>query len=72
MNKALITGITRQDGLYLVELLLDNWYEVHGLIRHSRTFSTYHIDHIYKDPHNLAETHLHLHRQIYRDIGFGL
>ena len=51
MTKALITGITGQDGSYLAELLLAKGYEVHGLIRRSSTFSTSRIDHIYVDPH---------------------
>jgi GDPmannose 4,6-dehydratase len=51
MKKALITGITGQDGSYLAELLLSKGYEVHGLIRRSSSFNTARIDHIYKDPH---------------------
>ncbi|MCH5645470.1 GDP-mannose 4,6-dehydratase [Gordonia sp. ABSL49_1] len=51
MKKALITGITGQDGSYLAELLLSKGYEVHGLIRRSSTFNTSRIDHLYKDPH---------------------
>ncbi|QTA38486.1 GDP-mannose 4,6-dehydratase [Thermosipho ferrireducens] len=51
MKKALITGITGQDGSYLAELLLEKGYEVHGLIRRSSTFNTRRIDHLYKDPH---------------------
>ena len=50
-RKALITGITGQDGSYLAELLLSKGYEVHGLIRRSSTFSTSRIDHLYVDPH---------------------
>lgn len=50
-KKALITGITGQDGSYLAELLLSKGYEVHGLIRRSSTFNTDRIDHIYQDPH---------------------
>jgi GDPmannose 4,6-dehydratase len=50
-KKALITGITGQDGSYLSELLLSKDYEVHGLIRRSSTFNTDRIDHIYQDPH---------------------
>lgn len=49
--KALITGITGQDGSYLAELLLDKGYEVHGLIRRASTFNTQRIEHIYRDPH---------------------
>jgi GDPmannose 4,6-dehydratase len=51
-KKALITGITGQDGSYLAELLLSKGYEVHGLIRRSSTFNTERIDHIYIDPHD--------------------
>ena len=50
-KKALITGITGQDGSYLAELLLAKGYEVHGLIRRSSSFSTGRIDHLYHDPH---------------------
>ena len=50
-KKALITGITGQDGSYLAEFLISRGYEVHGLIRRSSTFNTYRIDHIYVDPH---------------------
>jgi len=51
MKKALITGITGQDGSYLTELLIDKGYEVHGIIRRSSSFNTGRIDHLYKDPH---------------------
>lgn len=51
-RKALITGITGQDGSYLAELLLDKGYEVHGIIRRASSFNTKRIDHIYQDPHN--------------------
>ena len=51
MKKALITGITGQDGSYLAELLLSKGYEVHGLIRRASTFNTERIDHLYQDPH---------------------
>lgn len=51
MKKALITGITGQDGAYLAELLLEKGYEVHGIIRRASTFNTGRIDHLYKDPH---------------------
>jgi len=50
-KKALITGITGQDGSYLTELLLDKGYEVHGIIRRASSFNTGRIDHLYKDPH---------------------
>jgi len=52
MTKALITGITGQDGSYLAELLLSKGYEVHGIIRRASTFNTARIDHIYVDPHD--------------------
>jgi len=52
MTKALITGITGQDGSYLAELLLYKGYEVHGLIRITSSFNTERIDHIYQDPHD--------------------
>lgn len=51
MKKALITGITGQDGSYLAELLLEKGYEVHGVIRRASTFNTSRIDHLYRDPH---------------------
>ncbi len=51
MKKALITGITGQDGSYLAELLLSKGYEVHGVIRRASTFNTARIDHLYRDPH---------------------
>src|SRR6478672_3058271 len=51
-KRALITGITGQDGSYLSELLLEKGYEVHGIIRRTSTFNTDRIDHIYVDPHN--------------------
>ncbi len=50
-KKALITGITGQDGSYLAEFLLSKGYTVHGLIRRSSAFNTDRIDHIYVDPH---------------------
>ena len=59
-RKALITGITGQDGSYLAELLLEKGYEVHGLIRRSSSFNTGRIDHLYRDPHE-AQTRLFLH-----------
>lgn len=60
MKKALITGITGQDGSYLAELLLQKGYEVHGVIRRASTFNTSRIDHLYNDPHVLG-TRLFLH-----------
>ena len=64
MKKALITGITGQDGSYLAELLLSKDYEVHGIIRRASTFNTRRIDHLYQDPH-VNDVHLFLH---YGDI----
>jgi GDPmannose 4,6-dehydratase len=66
-KRALITGITGQDGSYLAELLLDKGYEVHGLIRRSSTFNTSRIDHLYVDPHD-PEARLFLH---YGDLTDG-
>ncbi len=59
-KKAIITGITGQDGAYLTELLLDKGYEVHGLKRRSSLFNTSRIDHLYQDPHDRG-VHLKLH-----------
>ena len=69
-KKALITGITGQDGSYLVELLLSKGYEVHGIIRRSSSFNTQRIDHLYTDPHREG-TRMFLH---YGDLidGMGL
>jgi len=67
MPKALITGITGQDGSYLAEFLLGKGYEVYGLIRRSSTFNTDRIDHIYKDPH-APDVKLRL---IYGDLSDG-
>jgi GDPmannose 4,6-dehydratase len=64
MKKALITGITGQDGSYLAELLLAKGYEVHGIIRRASTFNTDRIDHLYQDPH-INDIRLFLH---YGDI----
>src|SRR5258705_10655143 len=60
MKKALITGITGQDGSYLAELLLDKGYEVHGIVRRSSSFNTRRIDHLYRDPH-LSDVRMMLH-----------
>jgi GDPmannose 4,6-dehydratase len=60
MKRALITGITGQDGSYLAELLLEKGYEVHGVVRRASTFNTERIDHIYRDPHERG-VRLHLH-----------
>ena len=65
MKRALITGITGQDGSYLAELLLSKGYEVHGIIRRSSSFNTSRIDHLYEDPHvNGVKLFLH-----YGDLG---
>ncbi|WP_066465517.1 GDP-mannose 4,6-dehydratase [Sanguibacter suarezii] len=66
-KRALITGITGQDGSYLAELLLSKGYEVHGLIRRASTFNTARIDHLYVDPHDPAAK-LFLH---YGDLSDG-
>ncbi|MEP6665642.1 MAG: GDP-mannose 4,6-dehydratase [Nocardioidaceae bacterium] len=66
-RRALITGITGQDGSYLAELLLSKGYEVHGLIRRSSTFNTSRIDHLYQDPHD-EDARLFLH---YGDLSDG-
>lgn len=67
MKRALITGITGQDGSYLAELLLAKGYEVHGIIRRSASFNTSRIDHIYQDPHERG-ARLKLH---YGDLADG-
>jgi GDPmannose 4,6-dehydratase len=67
VKKALVTGITGQDGSYLAELLLNKGYEVHGLIRRSSTLPTERIDHLYSDPHAKG-TRLFLH---YGDLADG-
>ncbi|NBX23631.1 MAG: GDP-mannose 4,6-dehydratase, partial [Microbacteriaceae bacterium] len=66
-QRALITGITGQDGSYLAELLLSKGYEVHGVIRRASTFNTARIDHLYNDPH-VSGTRLFLH---YGDLSDG-
>ncbi len=68
MKRALITGVTGQDGSYLSELLLNKGYEVHGVIRRSSSFNTARIDHLYKDPHE-ENNRFHLH---YGDITDGV
>jgi GDPmannose 4,6-dehydratase len=67
VKRALITGITGQDGSYLTELLLAKGYEVHGIIRRSSSFNTERIDHIYQDPHE-SNARLYLH---YGDLTDG-
>ena len=66
-RRALITGITGQDGSYLAELLLDKGYEVHGIVRRASTFGTDRIDHLYVDPHD-PDARLFLH---YGDLNDG-
>jgi GDPmannose 4,6-dehydratase len=66
MKRALVTGITGQDGSYLTELLLNKGYEVYGLIRRSSSFNTSRIDHLYQDPHNQPKLRL-----IYGDLTDG-
>jgi GDPmannose 4,6-dehydratase len=66
-KRALITGITGQDGSYLSELLLAKGYEVHGIVRRASTFNTERIEHLYRDPHDKG-TRLFLH---YGDVGDG-
>jgi GDPmannose 4,6-dehydratase len=67
MTRALITGITGQDGSYLSELLLAKGYEVHGIVRRASTFNTERLDHLYRDPHD-AGTRFFLH---YGDVSDG-
>lgn len=66
MKKALVTGITGQDGSYLAELLLDKGYEVYGIIRRTSTFTTNRINHLYQDPHKQPRLKL-----IYGDLTDG-
>lgn len=68
VKRALITGITGQDGSYLAELLLSKGYEVHGIVRRSSTFNTERIDHIYADPHD-PKVRLFLHYGDLNDSG---
>ncbi|OHA99963.1 MAG: GDP-mannose 4,6-dehydratase [Candidatus Zambryskibacteria bacterium RIFCSPLOWO2_02_FULL_39_26] len=68
MKKALITGITGQDGSYLAELLLEKGYEVHGIIRRSSSLNTKRVDHILKDPHIKKDNNLHFY---YGDLSDG-
>jgi GDPmannose 4,6-dehydratase len=60
MKRALVTGITGQDGSYLTELLLEKGYEVHGIVRRSSSFNTERLDHLYRDPHERG-VNLYLH-----------
>ena len=68
MKKALITGITGQDGAYLAELLIGKGYEVHGIKRRASLFNTDRIDHLYQDPHE-SNVKLKLH---YGDLSDAL
>src|SRR6266496_3072965 len=68
MKRALITGITGQDGSYLADLLLEKGYEVHGIIRRASTFNTARIDHLYVDPH-INGVRLFLH---YGDLAYSV
>ena len=68
MEKALITGITGQDGSYLAELLISKGYEVHGIIRRASSFNTKRIDHLYVDRHT-ADAKLFLHYGDLSDSG---
>ncbi|HIE56699.1 MAG TPA: GDP-mannose 4,6-dehydratase [Anaerolineales bacterium] len=61
MPKALITGITGQDGSYLAEFLLAKGYDVHGIIRRASTFNTNRLEHLYRDPHNGEKVKMRLH-----------
>jgi len=54
VKRALVTGVTGQDGSYLAELLLQRGYEVHGIVRRASTFNTERIDHLFRDPHDPA------------------
>ena len=67
-KRALITGITGQDGSYLAELLLEKGYAVHGIKRRASSFNTTRIDHLYQDPHEQGSTRLTLH---YGDLTDG-
>src|SRR3954470_8719108 len=67
MKRALITGVTGQDGSYLAEFLLAQGYEVHGMVRRSSTFNTERIDHLYDDPHE-PQARMFLH---YGDLSDG-
>ncbi len=59
MKRALITGITGQDGAYLAEFLLNKNYQVHGIKRRASSFNTARVDHLYKDPHEERCTLFH-------------
>jgi GDPmannose 4,6-dehydratase len=67
MKRALVTGITGQDGSYLAQLLIAKGYEVHGIVRRASTFNTERLEHLYRDPHDPA-ARLFLH---YGDVADG-
>ena len=69
-KRALITGVTGQDGAYLAEFLLDKGYEVHGVIRRLSSFNTQRIDHLYSDPHQpgAAPRNIRIARKIAVDL----
>ena len=69
LKKALIIGVTGQDGSYLVELLLNKGYEVHGLKRRASSFNTGRLDHLFRDQHQYPESRLHLHYGDITDTG---
>ncbi|MBT8369417.1 MAG: GDP-mannose 4,6-dehydratase, partial [Deltaproteobacteria bacterium] len=60
MKRALVTGITGQDGAYLAEFLLKKGYEVHGIKRRASSFNTARVDHLYRDPHE-KDVRFHMH-----------
>jgi GDPmannose 4,6-dehydratase len=60
-KRALLTGVTGQDGAYLAELLLDKGYEVHGIKRRASSFNTQRVDHLYRDPHEASQTPFLMH-----------
>jgi GDPmannose 4,6-dehydratase len=71
LKRALVTGITGQDGAYLAEFLLDKGYEVHGIKRRSSLLNTNRIDHLYEDPHEERRRLVHL-EQLRRVADFDL
>jgi GDPmannose 4,6-dehydratase len=71
MKRALITGITGQDGSYLTEFLLDKGCEVHGIKRRSSSFNTQRLDHLYQDPH-IENVNLKLYYGDFPDIQIKL
>ena len=72
MKKALITGITGQDGAYLAEFLLNKGYEVHGIKRRSSLINTQRIDHLYHVLSDYVETEeANRHQNVYRDLHFA-